>query len=934
MKRLIWIMFVWLLWAIPGALWGVPTVAVAQDVPPDSPPYADYADEFRFTLLELGYGETQLDSPYDSVTYDLRIPSYWQVREGSFLDVDFSYQYLGLEEGAAEVPPYLGELVVAVDGQVQGRFQLRAARLAHTHFRVDLSPDLFRVVGRIHSIEITLDADYICRVPHEAWVTIHPTTFFSLVYDLTPLVADLADYPRPFYQRAFEPDRVLFVLPDTPTQEELTAATAVAAKLGDLASEMIISGTTATAFLESLAVGDTTGGWDEHLIVVGKPEDNELILALNEMERLPVSVAERQLRLSTAGPRSVAPGDVLTYHLTLANPDQGDVSSLTFVDVLPADTYLVSCAPMCDISELELELGDEHRVVWSVDTLASGESQNYTLVLAMEEDITSSITEPMVIENTSVLLGAASEPLNVSTLTTTLLSLDRSGTVSPPQAGRWESNSSKSDYFFQHAGWPVPENDGIVQEVISPWNPRRAILVITGLWDESVHKAGQAMGSENDFPGMAGPVALVQAVRPSSAFSSRSLTSTSDMTFADLGYDDRVLEGVSQEINYYVDLPASWLLTPEAYLQLYFSHSQLIDYARSFLSVLYNGQPVAMVSLDEETALEGALRVRLPASQARPGERNKISIQAMLRPIDECMHIKAWLRIGNDSFLHLDHTERETQYVDLRFYPHPFDHRVDLGDVLFVLPPQPRPEEWEQMLRVAADLGRVSGGDRMQAMVMTTVGEGVDIDMLSDYHLIVIGRPSRNPLLRQVNAQLPQPFLPDSDGIEQRLNDVILRLPLDVSLGYLELIPSPWNPERVLLAVTGTSDEGVAWATESLLDQPWQLEGDLALVRGTEIHTLDTSKLTRSGVGTVIRTVVPELTPVVSPSVSSSVPTSTALFSSTMTPRLTTPQPGDRGTSSTSSPPWLAPLVAGTALVVIVILAFGVWQARRNRNTL
>ncbi len=206
--------------------------------------------------------------------------------------------------------------------------------------------------------------------------------------------------------------------------------------------------------------------------------------------------------------------------------------------------------------------------------------------------------------------------------------------------------------------------------------------------------------------------------------------------------------------------------------------------------------------------------------------------------------------------------------------------------------------------------------------------------MLSDYHLIVIGRPSRSPLLRQVNAQLPQPFLPDSDGIEQRLNDVILRLPLDVSLGYLELIPSPWNPERVLLAITGTSDEGVAWATESLLDQPWQLEGDLALVRGTEIHTLDTSKLTRSGVGTVIRTVVPELTPVVSPSVSSSVPTSTALFSSTMTPRLTTPQPGDRGTSSTSSPPWLAPLVAGTALVVIVILAFGVWQARRNRNTL
>lgn len=920
MKRLSWVVSLGLLWAILGAMWSVPTVLVAQDAPPNPP---SDADEFRLTLLELGYGERQLDSPYDSVTYDLRIPSYWQVREGSFLDVEFSYQYLNLDAGGtAGLPPYLGELVVAVDGQVQGRFQLTETRFDRVHFRVDLSPALFRATGRTHTVEIILDADYICRIPHEAWVTIHPTSFFSLVYDLTPLVADLADYPRPFYQRAFEPDRVLFVLPDAPTQEELAAAAAVAAKLGDLAGGgMIISGTTATTFLEGVAAGGTMGGRDEHLIVIGKPEGNEVISTLDEMGELPVSVAERQFHLSVEGPGEVTPGDVLTYHLTLANPDQGDVSSLTFVDVLPADTHWVSCTPACEVSVS----GDERRVVWPVDSLASGETQGYTLVLAAEEDVTRPITEPVIIENTSVLLGAASEPLNVSTLTTTLVPL-MSHTVPPTRTDRRDSDSGKSDYFFQQGGWPVPENDGIVQEVVSPWNPRRAILVITGLWDGSVYKAGQAMGSESYFPGMTGQVALVQAVRPLSTLSSPPSISNV-MTFADLGYDDRVLEGASQEINYYVDVPASWSLTPEAYLQLYFSHSQLIDYPRSFLSVLYNGQPVATVSLDEETALEGALRVRLPASQTRPGERNKISIQAVLRPIDECTRIKAWLRVGNDSFLHLDHTEQEAQRVDLRFYPHPFDQRADLGDVLFVLPPQPRPEEWEQMLRVVAELGSVSGGDSMRAMV--AVGEEVDEGMLSDDHLIVIGRPSRNPVLQQVNAQLPQPFFPDSDGIEQKLNDVILRLPPDVSLGYLELIPSPWNPERALLAITGTSDEGVAWATDLLINQPWRLEGDLALVRGDEVHTLDTSKLTRSGVGAVVRTVVPELTAIAPPPA----PTPTMALSPTMTPRVTSPESGGGNSALNPSPAWIVPLVTGTALAVVAILAFGVWQARRNRKT-
>jgi hypothetical protein len=36
-------------------------------------------------------------------------------------------------------------------------------------------------------------------------------------------------------------------------------------------------------------------------------------------------------------------------------------------------------------------------------------------------------------------------------------------------------------------------------------------------------------------------------------------------------------------------------------------------------------------------------------------------------------------------------------------------------------------------------------------------------------------------------------------------------------MGYLELFPSPWNPNRAVLAVMGSTKEGVQWAANALL---------------------------------------------------------------------------------------------------------------------
>jgi uncharacterized repeat protein (TIGR01451 family) len=882
---------------VPGptdVLQGTVTPTVSATVTPtvsvESP-----ASEFQITLTELGYEERVLSSPYGTAEYTLRLPEGWELGEGSFLRFDFSYTYhrIGITDTQA-LPPLFGDIIVVVDGETQRVLSIEEPTLENARLRVNLPLSLLNDPARnVHTIRVSLDASLLCDVPHRALLVIHPTSFFSLAYNQLPITADLALYPSPFYQRGFEPDQVRFVLPAQPTEMELSGAVAVAAKVGDLASRMVISGTTDLELLDRLEAGEFP---QEHLIVIGRPETNEVILKLDQLGVFPVPLQERQLSLASEGPAAVAPGGILTYTLTLTNNTQDTVTALSLLDALPAYAQMVACRPSCS-EEVEGE------VSWSISSLGMGEALSYTLGLRLGETITDS-----VVENTATLLDATSNPINVSTLTTTVSSAPL------PESTPSSFAPAKDGYFFLQGERAVPENDGVVQELVSPWDQLRAILVITGLSDEAVYKASRAMSSESHFPGMKGPFALVREVRPLPELPPESQAIT--LTFADLGYGDKVLRGRSQETDYYFGIPFGWGLTKEAHLDLHFSHSQLLNYGGSSLNVLFNNQPIATIALGDATSLNGELKVELPPSQVRPGKSNRISVQTEMRPLDVCAPTDMWLLISSASALHLDHKEQEVHSLDLEFYPYPFDRRSDLADVLFLLPPDPWPEEWDATLRLGAALGSAAGGPNLAPAV--ALGNTRSEVELGDYHLVAIGPPSRNPVLQQVNAQLPQPFQHGSDEIEQRINEIVFRLPAGLSLGFVQLIASPWNEARAFLAVTGTTDESAMEAMDVLTNRPWALKGNLALIRDDGVNTIDTRRLTSGGMATAMAAAVPEMTPV-----------ATAIRPpSSPTPVISS---AERISATSSRPTWLIPLVAMTALMIIAIFAVAFWQAKHRR---
>jgi hypothetical protein len=91
---------------------------------------------------------------------------------------------------------------------------------------------------------------------------------------------------------------------------------------------------------------------------------------------------------------------------------------------------------------------------------------------------------------------------------------------------------------------------------------------------------------------------------------------------------------------------------------------------------------------------------------------------------------------------------------------------------------------------------------------------------------------------------LPAPFPEGSDLASQDNLKVEYRVPPGASIGYLELLPAPWNDQLSLLAVLGNSDLGTHWSGAALTtpDLRGQLAGDFAVVNDINIVASNTKE--------------------------------------------------------------------------------------------
>jgi hypothetical protein len=392
------------------------------------------------------------------------------------------------------------------------------------------------------------------------------------------------------------------------------------------------------------------------------------------------------------------------------------------------------------------------------------------------------------------------------------------------------------------------DDDGVVQMVNSPWSPSHVVLVVSGATDSAAVKAAQAVSTGVLQANQAPNVAVIDKVQPSVATGGQAV----DRTLAEMGYRNTIVQSRGVNFTRYIfNVPAGYTTASDAYFDLIYGNSAMLNFERSGIVVLLNNRPIGSVRMGEASsaAATNKARIQIPSAAIVPG-RNILQVATTLWPTDDCTPPNAnqglWVNIWPESVLHLPIVESSITPAsiqkNLTSYLPVFLYNPTLSDTALVVP-ENNVEAWRAASRVAAYLGDQVNSPLVDLTVF--FGNAVPEDQKAKFNFMVVGRPSELPFVKELNAGLPAPFPDGSDTPVISNYRVLYRVSPESQMGFVQIMQSSWNPANIVVGVFGNSTEGVNWATSSLVDSTlsWRLAGNFASVSERQILTTDTTLL-------------------------------------------------------------------------------------------
>jgi len=386
--------------------------------------------------------------------------------------------------------------------------------------------------------------------------------------------------------------------------------------------------------------------------------------------------------------------------------------------------------------------------------------------------------------------------------------------------------------------------DGILEMALSPWNSNKVILLVSGNTDEAVGKASQAFSSGSIFIYDNPTLAYVSDVQ----LITNDLPKIEDFTLKSIGYSSETLSGVGlNSAEFLFKASKEQVASKDGAIDLFYFHSGVMDYANSSFTVKINDQVVLSNALSEDSEQLTSLQIQIPPGLLRFGE-NRLTVSArLLTPMscDTSGFSDPWFIVSDQTSFHLPAATLNigaSSLIDFKLYPGMFTTHSELGDLAFVLP-RSSPASWALAGKLAYNLGQIS--NPLIANLGVVYADDVPQTIKESKSLLFIGRASTLPLLAEVNDKLPAPFDLQSDTASETNMQIVYRIPPGVSVGYLELTPSPFNREKYVLVVAGNTDAGLNMAGNILLAPALRskLAGAFVVTNGEQIVTTDTNTL-------------------------------------------------------------------------------------------
>lgn len=392
--------------------------------------------------------------------------------------------------------------------------------------------------------------------------------------------------------------------------------------------------------------------------------------------------------------------------------------------------------------------------------------------------------------------------------------------------------------FLDGQQQPLPDDIGILMLTTSN-DSDTPILIATGNAAEGVSKAIQFLVQPNDRQIGTGQALTVNSLEdlpsPDPRIWSGYLPSDDQFELSALTMPDRqpfsetTVRGSNApavQIPFRA-LPGDRILRGST-MTLHYSHSTQVNPKTSAVEVTLDDIALGAKPLNSSSG-EGTLTVDLLDNLPRPN--SMITVRFLLQPREGGVcgleaDQQLWGTVHGDSSFNL---VRNTvvQLPDLKLLTagYPLTAPQDLSSTAVVLPDNPTQTEVQTLLNLSERLGRISQADsvKIQAYLARDLNETVK----REQHIVTIGRRDRLPLSENLKAKgfdLGTAFLRQFGGSSvQALPD---------QEGVIKSVLSPWNSERVLLALTGQTEQGLKDIQDLLtIDRLFgQMQGDTTVI--------------------------------------------------------------------------------------------------------
>jgi len=347
---------------------------------------------------------------------------------------------------------------------------------------------------------------------------------------------------------------------------------------------------------------------------------------------------------------------------------------------------------------------------------------------------------------------------------------------------------------------------GVLALTARPGHAASALLSVVGTDGSGLIELARLLSSDEARKLPVGVVEYVNEVAPADPPAHRDWKNTvpTDTTFtlADLGFTDRMATGyrggrVSIPLNM---IPDDQPIPGAARLELYYSYSAQADVDHSRLDVFLNGAAAGGTALQD---INGRNRVKLllelPVHEMGPESRLDIDFALIGKDESRCLgdsKADMWGTVHADSTITLPRN-RWTYAPDLgqlRFGGFPFGLRADFGETAFVLAEAPSRTELQFYLWLAAELGRVSRGDRFAYDVVVGSVEQV---RGTGQHVILVDAGQEGQLIKKLGLADTMSFAPKgAPGVSLALaNGGMVDLGADPKVAYIEQVSLPWDPQ-------------------------------------------------------------------------------------------------------------------------------------------